>query len=40
VKRVLKGPKRDIERSRKSLERSADLYGTVSELHKQARDVD
>ena len=37
VKRVLKGPKRDIERSRKSLERSADLYGAVGDLR---RDLD
>jgi len=40
VKSVLKGPKRDVERSRKSLGRQADIYGTVSELHKQARDAD
>ena len=40
VKRVLKGPKKDIERTRKSLERSADLYGTVGELHRRARDAD
>lgn len=40
VKRVLKGPKRDIERSRKSLERSADLYGGLGELHRKARDAD
>ena len=40
VKRVLKGPKKDIERTRKSLGRSADLYGTVGELRRQARDTD
>ena len=40
VARVLKGTKKELERSRKSLERSADLYSTVSELHRQARDVD
>ncbi|MFY9585875.1 MAG: response regulator [Actinomycetota bacterium] len=40
VKRVLKGPKKDIERTRKTLERSADVYGAVSELRKQARDAD
>jgi two-component system chemotaxis response regulator CheY len=35
VKRVLKGGKKEVERSRKSLERSAELYGTVSELRKK-----
>ena len=40
VKRVLKGPKKATEQARRALERSADLYGTVKELHQRARDVD
>ena len=38
VERVLKGSKREVEAGRKTLERSADIYGTVRELHRQARD--
>ena len=40
VKRVLMGSKKEVERTRRSLGRSADLYGQVSELHRQAREVD
>jgi len=40
VKRVLKGGKKATEKTRKSLERSADLYGTVKELHQRARETD
>jgi CheY-like chemotaxis protein len=38
VERVLKAPKHDVEQGRKTLERSADLYGSMSDLHRQARD--
>jgi len=38
VERVLKGSKHEVERGRRTLERSADLYGAVSDLHRQARD--
>ena len=38
VHRVLKGTKQEVEAGRKTLERSANLYGTVRELRRQARD--
>jgi CheY-like chemotaxis protein len=37
VERALHGSAADVERERKTLKRSADVYGTVSELHRQAR---
>jgi CheY-like chemotaxis protein len=37
VGRVLKGSKDDIEAGRRKLERSADVYGTVGELQRRAR---
>jgi DNA-binding response OmpR family regulator len=37
VERALHGSAVDVERERKTLARSADAYGTVSELHRQAR---
>jgi len=38
VERVLKSPEHAVELGRKTLERSADLYGSMSDLHRQARD--
>jgi DNA-binding response OmpR family regulator len=38
VERALKSSKGDVELGRKALERSADLYGSMSDLHRQARD--
>jgi CheY-like chemotaxis protein len=37
VERLLTGGKPEAERGRKTLKQQADLYGTVSELHRQAR---
>ena len=38
VERVLKSPGHDVELGRQTLGRSADLYGSMSDLHRQARD--
>jgi CheY-like chemotaxis protein len=38
VKRVLADPEREVELGRKTMGRSADLYGSISDLHRQARD--
>jgi DNA-binding NtrC family response regulator len=38
VERALKGTRHEVEMGRKTLERSADLYTSISDLHRQARD--